>query len=50
MEPFQRYLELIDILNELAIYEDKQMLNANGKAFIGSLKENERVKKVFNYI
>jgi AraC-like DNA-binding protein len=26
------------------------MLNANGKAFIGSLKENERVKKVFNYI
>jgi len=50
MEPFQQYLELIDILNELAISEDKQMLNANGKAFIGSLKENERVKKVFNYI
>ena len=50
MEHFQRYLELIDILNELAISEDKQMLNANGKAFIGSLKENERVKKVFNYI
>lgn len=43
-------LTFIKILYDLSIYKEKQILNAEGYAFISSPMENKRLKIIFNYI
>jgi AraC-like DNA-binding protein len=43
-------LTFIKILYDLSIYKEKQILNAEGYAFISSPVENKRLKIIFNYI
>jgi len=43
-------LTFIKILYDLSIYTEKQILNAEGYAFISSPVENKRLKIIFNYI
>jgi len=43
-------LTFIKILYDLSIYKEKQILNAEGYAFISSPIENKRLKIIFNYI
>ena len=43
-------LTFIKILYDLSIYQEKQILNAEGYAFISSPMENKRLKIIFNYI
>ncbi len=44
------FLTFIKILYDLAKERDKQILNAEGYAFISSPSENKRLKTIFNYI
>ena len=43
-------LTFIKILYDLSQHKEKQILNANGYAFISSPMENKRLKIIFNYI
>ncbi len=43
-------LTFIKILYDLSICQEKQILNAEGYAFISSPMENKRLKIIFNYI
>ena len=44
------FLTFIKILYDLATHKEKQILNAEGYAFISSPMENKRLKVIFNYI
>ena len=43
-------LTFIKILYDLSTHKEKQILNAEGYAFISSPNENRRLKIIFNYI
>ena len=44
------FLTFLKILHDLAKQRDRQILNAEGYAFISSPLENKRLKTIFNYI
>ena len=44
------FLTFLKILHDLAKQRDRQILNAEGYAFISSPSENKRLKTIFNYI
>lgn len=44
------FLTFLKILYDLAKQKDRQILNAEGYAFISSPTENKRLKTIFNYI
>lgn len=47
---FNKIFSLTEVLNEMAITEDKAVLNAQGDSFLLNPRESDRINKVFNYI
>ena len=49
-EPFERILRLLDILNDLAVSEDSQTLNASGFSLEIQPQDNDRINVVLNHV
>ena len=47
---FKKIFSLMEILNEMAITDQKTILNAQGDSFLLNPRESDRINKVFNYI
>jgi len=47
---FKKILTLMEVLNEMALTEDKTILNAQGDSFLLNPRESDRINNVFNYI
>lgn len=50
LNPFYRMLELLAILQELALSNDYQLLNAEGYAFEVEQQDNDRANTIFSYV
>lgn len=48
--PLERLLTLMEILNDLALSNDHQVLNAEGLLMELQMQDNDRINMVFNYV
>jgi AraC-like DNA-binding protein len=50
MNPFERLMTLIGVLNDLELTEDYKVLNAEGFALDTHVQDNDRINMVFNHV
>lgn len=50
MEPFERLLQLLQVLQRLEHADDYKVLNAQGFSLETNVQDNDRINMVFNYI